>query len=62
MKVPKGMCLWATYLDAKGKEKWAILSDPARIKWSLYNLEGEKPQKVKTGKSPKEFEKEVGRV
>lgn len=62
MKVPKGMCLWATYLDAKGKEKWAILSDPARIKWTLYNLEGEKAQKVKTGKSPKEFEKEVGRV
>lgn len=62
MKVPSGMCLWATYLDAKGKEKWAILSDSARIKWTLYNLEGEKPQKVKTGKSPKEFEKEVGRV
>ena len=62
MKVPKGMYLWTTYRDAKGKEKWAILSDPARIKWYLYNLEGEKPQKVKVGKSPKEFEKEVGRV
>lgn len=62
MKVPSGMHLWATYLDAKGKEKWAILSDFARIKWYLYNLEGEKPQKVKTGKSPKDFEAEVGRV
>lgn len=61
-KFPSDQRLWATYYDAKGKPKWAILSDPARIKWTLYNLEGEKPQKVKTGKSPKEFEKEVGRV
>lgn len=62
MKIPANQILWATYLDAKGKEKWAILSDPARIKWYLYNLEGEKPQKVKTGKSPKEFEVEVGKI
>ena len=62
MKVPSGMHLWATYLDAKGKEKWAILSDPARIKWYLYNLEGEKPQKVKTGKSPTDFTAEIGRI
>lgn len=62
MKVPKGMCLWATYLDAKGKEKWAILSDPARLKYYLYKMTDGKPAKVKTGKSPKEFEKEVGRI
>ena len=60
MKIPANQTLWATYRDAKGKEKWAILSDPARIKWYLYNLEGEKPKKVKTGKSPKDFEEEVG--
>ena len=62
MKVPKGMCLWTTYLDAKGKEKWAILSDPARIKWYLYKIDGSRSEKYKTGKSPIEFEAEVGRV
>ena len=62
MKPPKGQILWVTYKDAKGKEKWAITSDEARMRSFLYNLEGEKPEKVKTGKSPKEFEKEVGRI
>lgn len=62
MKIPNGQVLWLTKYDAKGKEKWAITSDMGRVKWYLYNLEGEKSQKVKTGKSPKEFEKEVGCV
>ena len=62
IKIPKNQVLWVTYYDGKGNPIKAIASDPARIKWSLYNLEGEKPPKVKTGKSPKEFEKEVGRV
>lgn len=62
MKVPSGMYLWATYLDAKGKEKWAILSDFARIKWYLYKIENNQAKKIKAGKSPKDFEAEVGRV
>ena len=62
MKVPKGQYLWLTKYDAKGKPKWAITSDTARIKWYLYNLEGEKPVKVKTGKSPAEFVEAVGGV
>ena len=68
MKLPKGQILWATYYKAKtrydGKaiEKWAITSDEARVKWYLYNLEGEMPRKVKTGKSPKEFEEEIGHI
>lgn len=62
MKPPKGVLLWATYKDAKGKEKWAICSDEARTKYYLYKLDDSKPVKVKTGKSPAEFEVEVGRI
>lgn len=62
---PASVRLWATYRDGKGKPKWAICSDLARTKWFLYsfgqNGDG-KPKKVKTGKSPAEFEEEVGRV
>ena len=62
MKPPKGQILWATYKDTKGKDKWAITSDEVRTKYYLYNLEGEKPQKAKIGKSPKDFEAEIGRI
>lgn len=62
MKVPSGMRLWATYLDAKGKEKWAILSDPARIKWYLYRIENNQAKKIKMGKTPKEFEDYIGKI
>lgn len=61
-KFPSNQRLWATYYDAKGKSKWAIASDPARIKWYLYKIEGDKAVKVKTGASPVEFENEVGKV
>lgn len=61
-KFPFNQRLWATYYDAKGKPKWAICSDSARINWYLYDLEEDKPRKVKTGKSPKDFEEEVGRI
>ena len=65
LRFPSNQHLWATYYDAKGKPKWAICSDAARIKWFLYffgeNGDG-KPRKVKTGKSPKDFEEEVGRL
>lgn len=68
VKIPKNQVLWATYYDAptrlgeKGKPKWAIVSDPARIKWYLYKIEGDKAVKVKTGVSPAEFEDEVGKI
>lgn len=62
IKFPASVHLWATYYDAKGKPKWAIASDPARIKWYLYKIEGDKAVKVKTGVSPAEFESEVGKI
>lgn len=61
-KFPASVRLWATYYDGKGKPKWAICSDVARIKYYLYNLESGKPVKVKTGASPAEFEGEVGKI
>ena len=62
IRFPPSHRLWATYYDAKGKPKWAITSDIARTKYYLYNLEGSKPEKVKTGSSPADFEKEIGKV
>jgi hypothetical protein len=61
-KLPASVRLWATYYDGKGKPKWAICSDQARIKYFLYNLESGKPVKQKTAASPAEFENEVGKV
>lgn len=62
VKIPKNQVLWAIYYDGKGKPKWAICSDQARIKYYLYNLESGKLVKVKTGASPAEFEGEVGKI
>ena len=62
IRFPPSHRLWATYYDAKGKPKWAICSDQARIKYFLYNLEGGKPVKRKAAASPAEFENEVGKV
>lgn len=62
IKFPSSVHLWATYYDAKGKPKWAICSDQARIKYFLYDLESGKPTRVKTAASPAEFEGEVGKV
>lgn len=65
MKFPASVHLWVTYYDAKGKPKWAICSDRARIKYYLYKITGEngqKLEKVKTAASPAEFENEVGKV
>lgn len=61
IKFPASVHLWATYYDGKGKPKWAICSDMARIKWYLYKID-QKPVKVKTGASPAEFEGEVGKI
>jgi len=62
MKIPNGQRLWETIYDTKGKPKWAICSDVARIKWYLYRFDESKLIKVKTGKSPAEFESEVETV
>ena len=60
MKIPKGQHLWETIYDSKGKEKWAITSDEARLKYNLYKIEDGKLTKVKTAASPGEFEEIVG--
>lgn len=62
VKIPKNQVLWVTYYDGKGNPVKAIASDPARIKWYLYRIEGEKSVKVKTAASPAEFEGEVGKI
>lgn len=62
IKFPASVLLWATYYDGKGKPKWAICSDQARIKYYLYRLDQSKPVKVKIAASPAEFEGEVGKV
>lgn len=62
MKVPKGQILWVTVYDEKHREKWAITSDIARTKYNLYDLSKDSPVKVKTGKSPKDFEEEIGQI
>lgn len=61
-KVPSNQTLWVTIYDSKHNPVWAITSDAARTKYYLYKMTDGKPTKVKTGKSPKEFEAEVGRV
>lgn len=60
MKIPKGQILWLKRTDAKGNPKWIITSDPARIKYYLYSVNGEKVEKVKISDSPAEFYPEMG--
>lgn len=62
MKVPSGQTLWMTKYDGKGNPVWIITSDSTRTKYYLYKWDGEKLLKVKIGKSPKDFENEIGRV
>lgn len=62
IKIPKNQVLWVTYYDGKGNPIKAIASDPARIKWTLYKIDGNRSEKYKTGKSPIDFVTEVGRV
>lgn len=61
MKLPKGQILWETIWDEKGRVKWAITSDPARITYYLYSVSGDTTFAVtkKVG-SPKGFEKYTG--
>ena len=60
MKIPKGQILWLKRTDAKGNPKWLITSDPARIKYYLYSVNGEKAEKVKISDSPADFYPEMG--
>lgn len=60
MKIPKGQILWLKRTDAKGNPKWLITSDPARMKYYLYSVNGEKVEKVKISDSPAEFYPEIG--
>lgn len=60
MKIPKGQILWLKRTDAKGNPKWIITSDPARIKYYLYSVNGEKVDKVKISDSPADFYPEMG--
>lgn len=60
MKIPKGQHLWVTINNPKKKETWAICSDEARLKYTLYRIEGEKLVKKMTAGSPAEFEDIVG--
>lgn len=60
MKIPKGQILWLKWTDAKGNPKWIITSDPARIKYYLYSVNGEKVEKVKISDSPADFYPEMG--
>ena len=62
VKVPPSQILWLTKCDSKGNPLWALTSDAARMKYYLYRIEGEKAVKVKVGKSPVDFEEEIGKV
>lgn len=60
MKLPKGQLLWETICDENGRVKWAICSDAMRSVYILYKVYGSEMKKVKSAKSPAEFEKTVG--
>lgn len=60
MKIPKGQILWLKRTDAKGNPKWIVTSDPARVKYYLYSVDGDRLEKVKISDSPAEFYPEIG--
>lgn len=60
MKIPKGQILWLKLTDAKGNPKWIVTSDPARVKYYLYSVDGDRLEKVKISDSPAEFYPEIG--
>lgn len=63
MKLPKDQKLWASYSDERGRVKWLIASDPARITYILYRVDKGELKLIKKAKSPREFEKIIeGRV
>ena len=59
VKLPKGQLLWETIRDEKGRVMWAICSDAMRSVYILYKVYGSELKKMKTAKSPAEFEKTV---
>lgn len=62
VKIPANQKLWMTRYDGRGNPLWIIASDALLTKYYLYRVEDGKAVKVKTGKSPKDFEEEVGSV
>ena len=62
MKVPTGQTIWMTKYDGKGNPVWIITSDSTRTKYYLYKIENGRLIKWKMGKSPSEFEADVGRI
>lgn len=60
MKLPGGQKIWVTIRDERGREKWIIASDPARVNYILYEVRGGKPEKVKVSKNPGDFERITG--
>lgn len=60
MKIPKNQILWLKRTDAKGNPKWIVTSDPARVKYYLYSVDGDRLEKVKISDSPAEFYPEIG--
>ena len=61
-KIPTGQTIWMTKYDGKGNPVWVIASDIARTKYYLYKSGENGLTKVKTGKSPKDLEEEVGGI
>ncbi|MBQ0124753.1 MAG: hypothetical protein KBS59_00325 [Clostridiales bacterium] len=58
-KLSKSYTPWVRYFDKDGKEKFVVASDTTRTKWSLFAVKNGIAEKIKTGKSPKDFEKEI---
>lgn len=56
-KLSKSYVPWARYFDSAGKEKFVVASDVAKTKWSLFAVNDGKGEKIKSGNSPREFEK-----
>ena len=59
VKLPKDQLLWETIRDERGRVVWAICSDAMRSVYILYKVYGSELKKMKTAKSPAEFEKTV---
>ena len=59
MKLPRNTTLWATYYDSSDAPRYAIVSDPARTKYSLLSVNGDACEKLATERSPKDFDSRI---
>ena len=55
-----GEIIWVSYSDTSGHVKWRIASDPMRVHYILYKVYGKEMKKVKSSKSPADFEEIIG--